>query len=36
MFFNYKGHTKKSLSLIAEEVEHCYPEMCIYDADALL
>jgi hypothetical protein len=34
--FNYKGQTKKTLGLIAEEVEHCYPEMCVYDADGEL
>jgi hypothetical protein len=34
--FNYKGQTKKSLGLTAEEVEQCYPEMCVYDADGEL
>jgi hypothetical protein len=34
--FNFKGQTKKTLGLIAEEVEHCYPEMCVYDADGEL
>jgi hypothetical protein len=34
--FNYKGQTKKTLGLIAEEVEHCYPEMCVYDVDGKL
>jgi hypothetical protein len=34
--FNYKGQTKKTLGLIAEEVELCYPEMCVYDADGEL
>jgi hypothetical protein len=34
--FNYKGQTKKTLGLIAEEVEQCYPEMCVYDADGEL
>jgi hypothetical protein len=34
--FNYKGQTKKTLGLIAEEVEHCYPEMCVYNADGEL
>jgi hypothetical protein len=34
--FNYKGQTKKTLGFIAEEVEHCYPEMCVYDADGEL
>jgi hypothetical protein len=36
MSFNYKGQTKKSLCLIAEEIEHCYPEICIYDANGKL
>jgi hypothetical protein len=34
--FNYKGQTKKTLGLIAEEVELCYSKMCIYDADSKL
>jgi hypothetical protein len=34
--FNYKSQTKKTLGLIAEEVELCYPEMCIYHADGKL
>jgi hypothetical protein len=34
--FNYKGQTKKTLGLIAEEVELCYPKMCVYDADGEL
>jgi hypothetical protein len=34
--FNYKGQTKKSLDLITEEVERCYPKMCVYDADGEL
>jgi hypothetical protein len=34
--FNYIGQQKRSLGLIAEEVEEVYPEMCVYDSDELL
>jgi hypothetical protein len=34
--FNYKGQTKKTLGLIAEEVERCYLKICVYDADGEL
>jgi hypothetical protein len=34
--FNYIGQQKRSLGLIAEEVEEVYREMCIYDGEELL
>jgi hypothetical protein len=34
--FNYISQQKRSLGLIAEEVEEVYPEICVYNGEELL